>query len=195
MIIGSNLNEFGYANRAIITPQSMEQVRATLTERYGAENAEKYIQAYHEAYPDDGQPQHMLTTAVRTIALKQAAVKSEQGGAPVYVCLFEWQSPVNDGSLGAAHGMELPFTFDNIAMARPMTGGGEDAYALADKISSAWISFVKTGDPNHGGMPDWPPYTAEGGATMIFDNQVEVRDHHDQALVDLAASLPPVRRR
>jgi len=195
MIIGSNLNEFGYNDRAIITPQTMEQVTATLTERYGAENAEKYIQAYHEAYPNDDQPQHILTTAVRTNVLKQAAVKSAQGGAPAYVYLFEWQSPVNDGSLGAAHGMELPFMFNNIAMARPMTGGGEEAYALADKISSAWINFVKTGNPNGAGLPEWTAYTAENGATLIFDNQVEVRNHHDRALVDLVASLPPVSRR
>jgi len=195
MIIGSNLNEFGYQNRAIITPQTMEQVRATLTERYGAENVEKYIQAYQEVYPNDDQPQHILTTSVRPTALKQAAVKSAQGGAPVYVYLFEWQSPVNDGSLGAAHGMELPFMFNNIAMARTLTGGGEEAYALADKISSAWISFVKTGNPNHEGLPEWPAYTADNGATMIFDNQVEVRNHHDKALVDLVSSLPPVARR
>ncbi|MFW6205836.1 MAG: carboxylesterase/lipase family protein [Gemmatimonadota bacterium] len=195
MIIGSNLNEWGYRNRAIITPQTMDEVRATLTERYGAENAERYIEAYREAYPDDDQPQHILTTTVRTNVLEQAAVKAEQGGAPVYVYLFEWQSPVNDGSLGAAHGMELPFMFNNIAMARTLTGGGLDAYALADRISSAWISFVKTGDPNHGGIPEWPAYTPENGATMIFDNQVEVRHHHDRALVDLVSSLPPVGRR
>jgi para-nitrobenzyl esterase len=191
MIIGSNLNEWGYRNRALITPQTMEEVRASLTERYGAENADRYIQAYREAYPDDDQPQHILTTSVRTRALEQATVKSEQGGAPVWVYLFEWQSPVNDGSLGAAHGMELPFMFNNIAMARTLTGGGDDAYALADKISSAWISFVKTGDPNHAGLPEWPPYTAEDGATMIFDDPVEVRHGHDQALVELVSSLPP----
>ena len=28
MLIGSNLNEFGYNNRATITPQTMEQVKA-----------------------------------------------------------------------------------------------------------------------------------------------------------------------
>jgi para-nitrobenzyl esterase len=194
MMIGSNLHEFAYTNRQIITPQTMDQVKATLTQRYGAENAEKYIKAYQQAYPNDHQPQHILMTNVRTNPLKQAAVKSAQGGAPVYVYLFEWQSPVNDGSLGAAHGMELPFMFNNIAMARTLTGGGEEAYALADKISSYWINFVKTGNPNGAGLPNWPAYTAANGSTLIFDNQVQVKNHHDQALVDLGASLPPVRR-
>ena len=66
MLIGSNLNEFGYTNRQLITPKTMEEVKATLTERYGAENADKYIAAYKEAYPYDDQPQHILTTSVRT---------------------------------------------------------------------------------------------------------------------------------
>jgi len=195
MLIGSNLNEFGYGDRAIITPQTMEQVKATLTERYGRENAQKYIEAYKKAYPDDDQPQHILTTTVRGNVIKQAAVKNAQPGAPAYVYLFEWQSPVNDGSLGACHGMELPFMFNNIALARPMTGGGKDAYALADKISSAWLSFVKTGNPNCEELPEWAPYTPAKGATMILDNKCEVRYNHDKALIDLVSLLPPAGRR
>jgi para-nitrobenzyl esterase len=190
LLVGSNLNEFSYSNRRIITPKSMDEVKTTLTQRYGAENADKYIAAYKAAYPQDQQPQHILTTSVRTTCLKQAAIKSEQGGAPVYVYLFEWQSPVNDGSLGAAHGMELPFMFNNIAMARTLTGGGKDAYALADKISSAWIAFVKTGNPSVDSLPKWEPYAPGKGATMIFDNRCEVRYNFDQALVDLVSTLP-----
>lgn len=194
MLIGSNLNEFGYTNRQLITPKTMEQVKETLTNRYGAENADKYIVAYKEAYPNDNQPQHILTTSVRSTALKQAAVKNAQGGAPVYVYLFEWQSPVNDGSLGAAHGMELPFMFNNISMARTLTGGGKDAYILADKISSAWINFVKTGDPNCKELPKWPAYTLGKGATMIFDNKCQVKYNFDQKLIDLVSTLPSTRR-
>ncbi len=190
LLVGSNLNEFSYSNRRIITPKTMDEVRATLTQRSGAENAEKYLAAYKAAYPKDDQPQHILTASVRTTCLKQAAVKSGQGGAPVYVYLFEWQSPVNDGSLGAAHGMELPFMFNNIAMARTLTGGGKEAYALADRISSAWIAFVKTGNPNVDSLPRWDPYSPANGATMIFDNRCEVRYNFDQALVDLVSALP-----
>jgi para-nitrobenzyl esterase len=192
MLIGSNLNEFGYNNRQIITPKTMDEVKATLAQRYGAENVDKYIAAYQEAYPDDNQPQHILVTSVRNTALEQASIKVAQGGAPVYVYLFEWQSPVNDGSLGAAHGMELPFMFNNIALARPLTGGGEDAYELADKISSAWINFVKTGDPNCKKLPSWPEYNPGKGGTMVFDNKCQVKYKFDQSLVELVSTLPPL---
>ena len=192
LLIGTNLNEFTYNNRVIITPQNTEQVKATLAKRYTAENVEKYIALYKEAYPVDDQPQHMLTfdSQFRGGAIKQAAAKSKQGGAPAYVYHFEWQSPVNDGSLGASHGMELPFMFNNIAMARTLTGGTKEAYELADKISSAWINFVKTGNPNVKGLPKWDPYNPENGATMIFDNSCKIVYNHDKKLIEFVGSTP-----
>lgn len=192
MLIGTNLNEFTYNNRAIITSQTMDQVKSALTKRYGAGNVDKFIALYKEAYPGDNQPQHMLTfdTQFRGGAIKQAAGKSKQGGAPAYVYLFTWQSPVNDGSLGASHGMELPFMFNNIAMARTLTGGTKEAYELADKISSAWINFVKTGNPNGKGLPKWDPYNSENGATMVFDNASKIVNNHDKKLVDFITSTP-----
>jgi para-nitrobenzyl esterase len=192
LLIGTNLNEFTYNNRAIITPQPIEQVKATLEKQYGAENVNKYIALFKEAYPEDAEPQHMLTfdKLFRGGAIKQATGKSKQGGAPAYMYLFQWQSPVNDGSLGASHGMELPFMFNNIAMARTLTGGGKEAYELADKISSAWINFVRTGNPNGKGLPKWESYNAEKGATMIFDNSCKMVYNHDKKLIDFVSSSP-----
>ena len=80
--------------------------------------------------------------------------------------------------------MELPFMFNNIAMARPLTGGGKDAYELADKISSAWINFVKTGNPNCNELPTWQTYHPNEGATMIFDKKCKVVMNHDKELLE-----------
>jgi len=192
MLIGSNLNEWTYRNRQLITPQPMEQVRTVLSQRYGAENVDRYIAAHKKAYPDHDQPQDLLsiTFTYRTNAIKQASIKSSQGGAPAYLYLFEWQSPVNNGSLGAAHGMELPFMFNNIEMARTLTGGGKEAYELADKISSAWINFIKTGNPNCKGLPQWEPFTSENGATMIFNNTCKLLHHPDKELLEFENLFP-----
>lgn len=195
MLIGSNLNEFNYNNRALITPKTMEEVKATLAERYGAENVDKYISLYKAAYPDETAPQRMLVfdTNFRGGAINQATVKSNQAGAPVYTYLLTWQSPVNDGSLGGCHGMELPFMFNNIELARTLTGCGKDAYVLEDKISSAWINFIKTGNPNGKNLPEWTPYTVRNGATMIFDNECKVVHNHDKELIEFTNTIQPTR--
>ena len=106
----------------------------------------------------------------RAGVISQATVKAAQGGAPAYVYLFEWQSAVNDGALAACHGMELPFMFNNVAVQREMTGGTKEAYKMADRVSSAWISFIRNGDPNTKKLPKWEPFNAETEATMVLDN-------------------------
>lgn len=108
---------------------------------------------------------------VRKGVLDQATVKAQQGGAPAYVYLFSWISEVNDRALAACHGMELPFMFANVAAQREMTGGTPEAYALEDKVASAWIQFIKTGDPNTPKLPKWDAFDPETEATMVFDNK------------------------
>jgi para-nitrobenzyl esterase len=60
-----------------------------------------------------------------------------------------------------------------------MTGGGADARALSARVSEAWIAFARKGDPNHPGLPKWPAFMADKGATMIFDNKCEVKNDPD----------------
>ena len=67
--------------------------------------------------------------------------------------------------------LELPFVFDNIDAGQSMTGSGGDRQALADRMSAAWVSFARTGNPNHAGLPHWPAFTSEERATMIFNGE------------------------
>ena len=85
----------------------------------------------------------------------------------------------------AYHCAEIPFVFNNIALSEMATGGGRAAQALAEKMSRAWVSFARTGNPNHNGVPEWPAYDRNGGATMIFDDEPTVVHHHDRELMSL----------
>jgi len=89
---------------------------------------------------------------------------------------FDWESPMRGGKLKAFHGLEVPFVFDNLAQNAEVLGGDEDPALsrLAGNMSRSWISFALTGDPNHGGLPEWPAYTLEDRATMIFDKTCRI---------------------
>ena len=65
--------------------------------------------------------------------------------------------------------------FNNIELQPEMTGATKEAYELADKMSSAWIAFIRNGNPNTKGLPTWEPYNDNTSPTMIFDNKCIIR--------------------
>jgi para-nitrobenzyl esterase len=105
-----------------------------------------------------------------------AARKFAQGAAPVYLYYFDWYSPVRDGKLRAMHGMELPFVFAHPDLVRFMTGADEERYELARKMSAAWVAFARTGNPNHDGIPHWPPWDPTRWPTIMFGREVRAVD-------------------
>ncbi len=113
---------------------------------------------------------------MRTGVLTEAERKAAQETAPVFMYYFRWQSPVREGKLRAYHCIDIPFAFDNVEIAASMTGAGQDRYALATKVSAAFASFARSGDPNHDGLPRWSPFDLGERATMIFDNECHMAD-------------------
>jgi len=167
---------------------SMDNVKTQLQKKYGDKTA-AYMTAVKIAYPQSNDPSNYIDIDLlfRPLVIRQANKRASNDGSPVYVYLFAWQSPVLDGSYKAFHCMDLPFVFNNIANSEEMTGGGHQAHQLADTISEAWTQFARTGNPNHKGLTDWPPYTTHNGATMILDNQSQLKTHFDQELLSIAA--------
>ncbi len=107
---------------------------------------------YNEFTPDREDP------IFRPLAIRQAEDRTAAGCAPVYMYLFNWKTPVLDGSMGSPHCIEIPFVFDNVLLHRTFTGGGEDAVELGHRVSRAWTNFAKTGKPSAEGMPEWTPW-------------------------------------
>jgi para-nitrobenzyl esterase len=182
LLIGSTLNEF---TTGINNPNVDALTEAELEQRVKAmygERAPAVIAAYRRANPK-ARPFDLLsfisTVSTRQSTVTQAELKAAQGAAPAYVYLFTWQTPVLDGRPRAFHCAELAFVFDNIDRCVNMTGGGPEARQLAARMSEAWISFARKGDPNHAALPKWPAFTADKGATMIFDNRCEVKNDPD----------------
>ena len=189
LLVGSNKAEFV---PSLMDPAlrgaSAEAVDAWLAKRYGDKKA-AYLAAMRKAYPDKTRPSDLvdIDTMFRPGVLKQASQRVAAGAAPVYVYLFTWEAPVLDGMFKSMHCLEIPFVFNSIDKALTHTGGGPAAYALAAKVSRAWVQFARTGNPIHPGLPAWPAFTPEDGATMILDNRSEVRRHHDKELIEVLA--------
>lgn len=102
---------------------------------------------------------------VPALNLAEARVASPAAGA-TYMYEFAWRSPQYGGSLGACHGVQLPFVLDQLddtRRFRPLLGTGAPQQ-LATAMHAAWVAFATTGDPG------WPRYDTTRRATMRFDS-------------------------
>lgn len=140
--------------------------------------ADKAIAVYKKGRPGLTNLDYSLILAsdnFRLPVVTEAERKSIQK-APVYAYYFKWQSPVSGGKLKAFHTLDIPFAMRNVDEAKGMTGDGKDRYALQDKMSTAWTTFARTGNPNHKGLPAWPTFDTTKRATMILANDCKVEN-------------------
>ncbi|MDO9377042.1 MAG: carboxylesterase family protein [Ferruginibacter sp.] len=189
LLVGTVKNEFMPSLFQGMSNAPLDKITEFIKKQQG-DKADAYLAAVKKAYPADTKPTDLIDVDVmfRPGAVVQANEKSSlKSGAPVYMYLFTYQSPVMDGKYKAVHCMELAFAFNNINRCEEMSGGTREAYALADKMSFAWINFAKKGNPNHAGLPTWPAYTTANTATMHLDNKCDVKPQLDKELFALVA--------
>ncbi len=184
VMIGSTLNEMmpvAYGEKEL----TLEQARERLAKVYG-NKTDQYIELFAKAYPDYT-PQDLLSidTVFRPYTIRTADARAVESSAPLYVYFLAWKSQVDNASKGSFHGLDIPLAFNNVDLRADWTGNTEEAWALADKMSSAWLNFVKNANPNvEGVLPEWEPYTAENGVTMYFDNECRIVNNHDRELMN-----------
>ena len=104
----------------------------------------------------------------------QAERKVAQGGAPTYLYLFNWDTPVQGGKWRCPHALEIGFVFDNVAKSESMSGIGEEQQRVADVMAETWLAFAKTGDPNNAKIPEWPAYNTNERPVMVLDETPEL---------------------
>jgi para-nitrobenzyl esterase len=130
---------------------------------------------------------------VRQQAWAQAERKAAQGAAPVWLYELDWATKVDGGKWGSPHALDLAFVFDNVGKSQAMVGSGPDPQHLADQMSTAWIAFARTGNPNTAAVPNWPPFSPATRATMVFDTTPRVENDFRGNERTLLASLPLYR--
>ena len=89
-----------------------------------------------------------------------------QTGVPVWMYRFDYDK----GRFGAGHAEELQYVWY-----KPTENITDTAKKrLAINMHKAWVSFIKTGNPNTTGLPQWPKYNTNSKKIMIFDTSDRV---------------------
>jgi len=108
-----------------------------------------------------------------------ASVLAEQhsrAGGRAFAYLFTWRPPAMRRVLGACHAMDLPFVFGFTGhpAAIPFTGLAPAATRLSRRIQQAWVHFIRSGNPTHERLPEWPAYDQTERTTMVLGRRCYV---------------------
>jgi para-nitrobenzyl esterase len=190
MITGTNLHEF---TNAVDHPDAYSLTDAELIRRVGeafGDKAPAILAAYRREYPQAAPFDlyaRISIAGVRSAAFTQASRKAEAGAAPAYEYIFAFGTPMLEGRPGTFHSCEIAFVMDNAELCDQFSGRTPAALALARQVSKAWVSFARTGNPNHPDLPAWPAFSPQNGETMVFGDPCVVRNNPEAEGRRLAA--------
>jgi para-nitrobenzyl esterase len=131
---------------------------------YPADSDAQAAESYNQAFRDT-----TFGWEMRTWVRQQ----SKTGKSKAYLYFFTRNPPGPTAArYRAYHASEIAYVFGNLLPPRPW----EDAdRSLSDAMSSYWVNFAATGDPNGKGLPPWPAYAASEDASIVFGDKIEVR--------------------
>ena len=145
------------------------ELKSSLDKRFAGRGRE-LLALYRRYYPDRSpfliQAQAFTDAGLRRAALHQAELKAAQGRGAVYVYEWDWSGADQNERYGAAHGLDVAATF--------LTALEPGAQRLATQLSSAWLSFARTGKPAVAQQPSWPEYDVTTRSTMVFGTPTQV---------------------
>jgi para-nitrobenzyl esterase len=103
--------------------------------------------------------------------------------APIYNYIFTWRTPLFGGRPRAFHTSDIAFVFANTDLVPEQTGGGHRPRALAMAISGLWAAFAASGQPTLPNIEPWRPYDSNRRGAMMLDDQCQMRNRPDDALL------------
>jgi para-nitrobenzyl esterase len=140
---------------------------------YPANSNEEAVSSFYSAYRDQTFGWEMRTWARMATAT---------GHYPAYLYYFSHRPPGPQSSrLRAFHASEIPYVFGNFFWPFPWDDADRKLSAI---VSSYWVNFAKTGDPNGDGLAKWPAYNPRADQALEFGDSVSVRAGVNKAGLD-----------
>jgi para-nitrobenzyl esterase len=194
VIAGSTANEGGVRRISANAADAVRQAH----EMYG-ENADVYLKLFPAGTNAEAETSAYAVAADRTAANQRAwlDLETETGKHKTYFYLFIRVPPFPPGAhfleaptekIGAYHSVDLIYVFDHLNLKNwPWQNADRQ---VADDMSSYWINFAATGDPNGKGLPEWPAFRAGDQQRMNFGDTVSAEKVKNKAALDFLEAHP-----
>ena len=145
----TNLELFKKRVARACPPEKLEEVLSHYPAKNDAEARERWKQVGNEIRMAD--------------LFHWARVRARTAKTPVYTYVFTHAQPM-EPKRGAYHGSDLFYEFNNVR--DPARGWRDEDRQVAAQVSSYWVNFVKTGNPNSPGLPEWKAFDPADPSTM-----------------------------
>jgi para-nitrobenzyl esterase len=140
---------------------------------YPAGTDEQAVKSFYAAFRDQLFGWEMRTWA-RTAA--------RTGHQPAYLYYFSRHAPgPQSDRLRAFHALDIAYVFGTFIWPFPWD---ETDKKLSDAITTYWVNFAASGNPNGGALLKWPAYTAQEDQSLEFGDQIAVRSQVNKAGLD-----------
>ena len=103
-------------------------------------------------------------------------MQSKTGSKPVYSYIFSRVRVPKTGKaneMGATHSSEIEYALGNLAT-NPAYNWSADDYKVSDEMEGYFANFIKTGNPNGPGLPEWMNFKTSGQRLIIDVNTISV---------------------
>jgi len=113
-----------------------------------------------------------------------ARAQARTGKSKIFLYYFNRTAPgtPEQTKYGAFHSGEIAFALNTLnEWNRPWSDADRK---LSEEMSTYWVNFVKTGDPNGAGVPTWPAYSRDQERSLMLGETTEPIALPDQAQLD-----------
>ena len=179
ILIGNNSDEGRTFFKADITLADFEK---QLRERYG-DHYETIRRVYLENYPDVSEAFYAEDRDSRHEfrMLSWATIHTESAHSPAYLYYFDRGVPRQD--FGAFHSSNLQYFYRNLDC-NPSVCWEDIDYRLSDAMSAYLVNFMRTGNPNGAGLPEWRPFGENREQVMELGEHIGMIDRPHKPAMD-----------
>ncbi len=157
------------------TPQSAAAFKAEALKKYGSRSNE-FLKVFPAGTDEEAAHSQKILSRDQVFGWQNytwAKLQTTTGKSKVYFYYFS-RVPPGEPVYGAFHSAEFGYALGTLnKWDRPFTSWDKE---LSDKMSSYWVNFATTGNPNGHGLPEWPVFAVTGTRVMQFGDQVQVID-------------------
>lgn len=152
-------------------PPTASQFKAGAKNQYG-DKADQYLQFFPANSDDEAGQSTKLISQLRFgwHNYAWARMQATHGTGKAYLYYFK-RVPPGEPDYGAFHSAEFGYALHTLKLwDRPFT---EVDFKLEETMSSYWVNFARTGDPNGEGLPIWPAFNDENPEVIELGDEVQ----------------------